>query len=185
MSDEKKVKKVFRVFWAWQDQKEEEWLRNMSNQGWHLQKPGNFFFTFIKGKPEDVVYKMDFHILNKNERNEYAKIFDDAGWEDVGSVSNWHYFRIPAKEGGNPDIFSDTESRLDKYRRLIIFLLIFFPIIFNVVILKYLDRIGTDFFKTVLIIIYLSINALWIYAMLRLFFLIKKLRKKSKGINRN
>ncbi len=36
----KEIKKEFKWFWAWNDEKEEQWLTAMAQQGWHLQSPG-------------------------------------------------------------------------------------------------------------------------------------------------
>lgn len=32
------MKRVFKIFWAWNYEKEEKWLNDMSRQGWQLQK---------------------------------------------------------------------------------------------------------------------------------------------------
>ena len=52
--------KKFRWFWAWDDEKEEQWLREMAQKGWHLLSvsiPGNY--TFEQGAPKGYVYRLD------------------------------------------------------------------------------------------------------------------------------
>lgn len=124
----KRIKK-FRWFWAWEDEKEEAWLRAMSNQGWHLVQatlPG--WYTFQRGESVDYVYRLDF--ITTHERNEeYYNLFRDAGWEHLGEMSSWQYFRIQAQDGGSPEIYTDPESKVGKYRRVASFLLIFIPIL--------------------------------------------------------
>jgi len=48
-------------FWAWQDEKEEQWLNAMSKQGYHLISPGSFGrYEFEQGEPKNYVYRLDF-----------------------------------------------------------------------------------------------------------------------------
>ena len=51
---EKKRMKKFKLFWAWEDDKEEKWLGEMSRLGWHLEAPGfPGFYYYAKGEPRD------------------------------------------------------------------------------------------------------------------------------------
>ena len=51
----------FKWFWAWQDEKEENWLRGMSQQGWHLLSAKPFgFYNFESGEKKDFVYRLDY-----------------------------------------------------------------------------------------------------------------------------
>ena len=36
------------------------------------------------------------------------------GWEHIGQLSAWHYFRKEAKEEESPGIFTDVESKVAK-----------------------------------------------------------------------
>lgn len=40
MNKDNNTKIVVRTFLAWQEEKEEKWLREMSNKGWHLSRVG-------------------------------------------------------------------------------------------------------------------------------------------------
>jgi hypothetical protein len=51
-------------------------------------------------------------------------LFKDAGWEFVGEFGNWYYFRTPGRPGPVPEIHTDPESRMAKYRRLLGFLVL-------------------------------------------------------------
>ena len=64
--------KQFHWFWAWDDEKEEAWLREMAQKGWHFQSvtpPGNY--TFEKGEPRDDVYRLDRFVDNQNSKADY------------------------------------------------------------------------------------------------------------------
>lgn len=121
MSTEKTTRKAFRWFWAWNDDKEERWLGEMARAGWHLQSYSILFYTFVKGAPEDVVYRMDYPSVGVGGGlglQEYLGIFRDAGWEHVLECFGWHYFRTRADAEQAPEIFTDPESRIAKYQRL-------------------------------------------------------------------
>ncbi len=45
-------------------------------------------------------------------------------------MSAWEYFRKEAKPGEAPEIFTDPESKIQKYQRILRFLIIFFPVLF-------------------------------------------------------
>ncbi len=119
-----------RWFWAWEDEKEEAWLREMAKSGLHLAKPSPFgLYSFITGQPHDFAYRLDFQPASKNkDRDSYFQIFKDAGWEHVGEMSGWQYFRKEVKDGEVPEIFTDNESKILKYQRLLGYLVIFMPI---------------------------------------------------------
>jgi hypothetical protein len=122
-------------FWPWQDGKEEAWLEGMSQKGWHLksvQLP--CVYTFDKGEPYRNVYRLDYMLVKKDKLDEYLQIFQDAGWEYVGEMSNWRYWRKRVVNGETPEIFTDNESKIRKYQRMLgymgffLFFLIFMAI---------------------------------------------------------
>jgi hypothetical protein len=111
------TKRVFRLFWAWQDDEEGRWLSQMARQGWHLIK-GGILYTFRQGEPKQVLYRLDFRARYELNRGEYLGLFRDAGWEHVCDFGPWHYFRAAAATVAG-DIYSDTHSLIGKYRRLL------------------------------------------------------------------
>jgi hypothetical protein len=105
-------------FWAWQDEKEEAWLRTMSQRGYHLVSVRPFgSYSFNPGDSTDYVYRLDYQINKKDMRN-YLQLFHDAGWEHIGEMSGWQYFRKEAMPGESPEIHTDVESKVAKYKRL-------------------------------------------------------------------
>lgn len=115
-------------FWAWQDDKEEAWLGEMSRQGLHLLHAGVFGqYSFEQGAPREFAYRLDF-VLNAKKNEGYYQLFRDAGWEHVGELGGWQYWRKEILDGNVPEIFTDNASKIQKYQRLIGFLVIFFPI---------------------------------------------------------
>jgi hypothetical protein len=119
----------FKWFWAWQDEKEEEWLTEMAARGLHLD--GFDFptlYRFRQGKPAECVYRLDYPLVKKKERESYLQLFADAGWEHVGDMGGWVYFRKQVQPGDPMEIFTDVESKAQKYYRVILLLIILMPI---------------------------------------------------------
>ncbi|WP_442598394.1 DUF2812 domain-containing protein [Neobacillus sp. D3-1R] len=117
------TKKVWKIFFAWQDNKEEEWLQEMTQKGWALKK-SRFVYTFEKIEPSNYVYKLDYKTTSNKDLEEYKAIFEDAGWEHVTQFGSWHYFRTKASNAETPDIYSDNESKIQKYKGLMHSLLV-------------------------------------------------------------
>ncbi len=168
------ILKKFRLFWAWEDEREEAWLREMSQQGCHLKEvvlPG--IYTFEKGEPRDYVYRLDYtSTMKKND--DYYSLFRDAGWEYLGEMSAWQYFRKEAVAGEAPEIYTDNESKVQKYRRLMGFLLIFLPIIIiNVINMSRIES------KTAFVLMWVNVVLLGVYVfgMIKLYLRVQALKR--------
>jgi len=107
----------FKFFGVWQDRQEEAWLREMGKQGWHLSSLFPLVYTFTRGEPRDDVYRLDF-IASGKDSESYLRLFRDAGWEHLGSLTGWQYFRKPYEAGEAAEIYTDAESKMQKYRRV-------------------------------------------------------------------
>jgi hypothetical protein len=130
--------KKYKWFLPWQDEKEEAWLEEMSLTGWHLksvQLPCVYFFC--KGESSHNIYRLDYMLLNKSKLPEYLQVFQDAGWEYIGEMSNWQYWRKHVVSGEIPEIFTDNESKIKKYRRILAIMAFF---------LIFLTFMGTNLF---------------------------------------
>jgi hypothetical protein len=165
----------FRWFWAWDDEKEEAWLGEMAQQGWHLTAVGlPGFYTFESGEPRWDVYRLDYFTDRKNKAH-YLQIFQDAGWDHVGTMNSWQYFRKTAVEGEMPEIYSDNESKAKKYERILAILVALFPIYF-ISINSLSERAGIAY--GILTFVFFAIILLYIYAMLKLIGRVSQLKKK-------
>jgi hypothetical protein len=184
MSAERGTRKVWHLFWAWQDEREERWLREMALQGWHLRRPGLVRYTFDQGDPTDVVYRLDYRVLAARDREEYLGLFRAAGWEHVGAVSNWQYFRTPATAGSAPDIFSDTESRVAMFQRLLTILIVFIPVL-NIGMMNMLRHppaarsVWVEGVFAGVTVLYVTLMLLWAYAIVRIAMRMRSLRRRA------
>lgn len=166
-------------FWAWQDEKEEAWLAEMAQQGLHLDGvpfPGKYQFKI--GEPADYVYRLDYQSLKTKDKDSYLQLFADAGWEQVGEMGGWVYFRYKVTNGDTPEIFSDLDSKIGKYQRVMLFLVILLPIM-----LMLLNNtsfgIGQGPFSMILQGLAGLLILLYTFAIVRLFIRINKLKKTS------
>ncbi|MBN2393086.1 MAG: DUF2812 domain-containing protein [Anaerolineae bacterium] len=158
-------------FWAWQDDKEEAWLGQMSQQGYHLASfgfPGFYYFT--PGEPRNYVYRLDF-VTDTKDYPQYLQLFQDAGWEHVGQMGGWQYFRTLAQEGESPEIYTDPDSKIQKYHRLLTYLIIFLPIWIVV-----LTRDAPYPFYDILKLLYCVITLVFAFAVIQLFRRINQLK---------
>lgn len=165
----------FKAFWAWQDEKEEAWLRSMSQQGLHLTEPlAPIVYSFLEGEPRDLVYRLDYvQRMSGDERGRYLQLFQDAGWEHLGANGGWQYFRKPVEAGDAPEIFTDPESKVEKYKGLLAYMFIFLPFFVIVV-----SRIGSRppayrALDGVIFVLFL----LYVYAFLRIAHRVRQLRR--------
>jgi hypothetical protein len=171
----------FKLFGAWNDDKEEAWLSEMAQKGWHLQSfgfPGMYHFT--AGEPREDIYRLDF-ISNHKDYESYLQLFHDAGWEHIGRMGGWQYFKQRKVAGKVPEIYTDNASKAQKYARLLSVLIIFMPIYIIMVI----SPVGGDgglyglYFAAKLV---LSLFLLfYVYAILRIIRRIDQLRKDKKS----
>lgn len=167
--------KEFHWFWAWDDEKEEAYLREMALDGWHFKSvtfPGNY--TFEKGEPRNDFYRLDI-LSNYKDKDNYLQLFEDAGWSHVGEYGSWQYFRKTAPQGETPEIFTDNESKQKKYSRILGFLIIFFPI--YSIMLNDLHKAEGRFYEIATFVFFLFM-LLYAYAMLMLIRRISQLKKK-------
>jgi len=167
----------FRWFWAWQDEAEEDWLSEMSAQGYHMQTShGLGLYTFTRGEPADYTYRLDYLAASKQEAETYYQLFADAGWEFIGAMAGWQYFRIPTPPGETPEIYSDPQSKVRKYERLVGTLVIFLPIF--IVFFVVWDDALPPYIGVPLTLIMVGIMILYVFAMLKLFQRINQLKRR-------
>lgn len=171
-----KTIKKFKWFWAWQDEKEEAWLGAMAAEGLHLEAislPGTYHFR--QGEPGNYVYRLDFQTLRARDRDDYLQLFEDAGWEHIGDMGGWVYFRHIVNGSEIPEIYSDRESKLIKYQRLIAYLIVFLPMMIILLthasdVLRYGPWMG------ILVLFIASLMLLYALAMIQIFRRMNQIR---------
>jgi len=111
-------KVVYRVYMDYE--KEERWLNDMASRGWHFTGRRLGGHHFEQGEPGAWVYRVE--LLPADPRSaasqEYLSLLLDTGAEAVGTHARWVYLRRPEAMGPF-ELFSDLESRIGHYRRVL------------------------------------------------------------------
>lgn len=116
-------RKIRKLFWAWDFDKEEKWLNEMAAKGLALVSVSLFTYYFEASVPGE--YEIRLELLKSSpltpQNREYIGFIEDTGAEYIGSVARWVYFRKKTADSGF-DLFSDIDSRLKHYNRILLFI---------------------------------------------------------------
>jgi hypothetical protein len=173
-------------FWPWQDENEEAWLGEMSANGWRLTYISlPCVYTFAKSAPARIIYRLDFFHADKGKFSEYQRIFRDAGWEYIGQLSNWQYWRKQVAEGEVAEIYTDVDSKLRKYRRLLGFLtfFLFFLVFMGMNLVMHGLQQAADLPSLIRIVTIAAVIAygvlilIYLWAMVKVYWRINQLKK--------
>ncbi len=173
-------KNVIKLFFAWQDEKEQSWLEQMAADGWMLDDVVFIYYTFHKEKPQTVHYRLDYQELKENELQDYLNLFTDAGWDYKGRMNNWFYFCSRGEK--TKEIYTDVHSKVQKYKRIIRTLvlacfLLFYP---SISFFYFSERTITSPFDIVMDVIQFLVfllEILLVYNTIRLAIWINKMEK--------
>jgi len=115
-------KRIFKLYANYE--KEEVWLNKMAASGWHCVDYFLGRYTFEKGKPGEYIYRIQLleYPLTHVESVSYLEFLEDSGVETIASHMRWVYLRKKATDGPF-ELFSDRQSRIMHYKRIISMLL--------------------------------------------------------------
>lgn len=110
MNERKRVRKLF---WAWEFEKEEQWLNEMAQSGWLLDGVGFCRYDFVPCESGAYTVRLEM----RDNDPAYLDLMAESGAEYVGRMVQWIYFR-KSVEKGSFDIFSDLDSRIAHLQRV-------------------------------------------------------------------
>lgn len=119
----------YKWFWAWDFDKEEEWLNELSEKGLQLTDVKAIRYKFEEGKPNEYTYRiemLDEFPSNKKSRD-YIRFLEETGVEMIGCYLRWIYLR-KKKSDGDFDLFSDLDSRINHLTKILYLLAILMPL---------------------------------------------------------
>lgn len=122
------TKTIIKAIFAWEDEKEENWLEQMALDGWKLISVEPYVYRFQRSQPEKVVFRLDYKLTGDQDYQEYLGLFKDSGWELFTTFANWHYFKINPENIEVPEIYNSGKAKAQKYRRLLAGLIPMLPI---------------------------------------------------------
>jgi hypothetical protein len=171
----------YRVFFAWQDEDEERWLRSKArDEGLHLLSyTPPCVYRFRRGERADYAYRLDFQTTRRQDKADYLQLFADAGWEHVGEMGSWHYFRRPVTGGEAPEIFTDPESKAQKYRRVLALFVVFLVPWIAILNSRLWERHASALTEVLRFLCFLGV-LFWTYTTLRLTMRVGALTKQAK-----
>ena len=114
------MKTVRKLFWAWDFDREEDWLNDMAAQGWGLVDVGFCRYTFEACRPGEYGYRLELleNSLKDPKSQEYLDFLAEAGVDRVGHLFRWVYLR--KRTDDRPfELFSDSASRIRHLRRIL------------------------------------------------------------------
>lgn len=180
------MKKVVRkIFFAWNEEKEKEFLEEMALKGYRLVKVQLGKYIFEKDEPKKLIYQFDFRSFDKMSEEEYLQIYEDDGWSFMFRFGGWYYF---SRERNNEEIdlsiFNNNESKRAKYKRLIFFLFLTgFPLYYQTLIFFPLmseSKLEFPRFYFFFRIIALILTGLHIFAVTKIVYMYRKMKNDIK-----
>jgi hypothetical protein len=116
-------KVIYKWFWVWDFEKEEQWLNKMSEMGLQLTDVGICRYVFEEGRPGEYQYKLQMldNLPDNIESQQYIKFCEESGVEHIASLLRWVYFRKKS-DGKKFELFSDIDSRIKHLRGILVFL---------------------------------------------------------------
>lgn len=113
-------KTIHKWFWAWDFDKEENWLNQMAAIGLNLVAVGWCAYTFEEGEPGEYTVRPELldNVPIHAESGRYIKFVEDTGAEYLGAILRWAYFR-KKRASGAFDLYSDTASRIKHLDRIL------------------------------------------------------------------
>jgi len=106
-------KTIRRWYWVWEYDVEEQWLNEMAQQGWLLDKVSLGTYHFIPCEPGAYTIRLEMH----KRDDEYIAFMRETGAEYIGRMMMWVFFR-KATADGEFDLFSDIDSKLTHLRSI-------------------------------------------------------------------
>lgn len=172
---------IYKFFFAWDFEKEEKWLNEMSAKGLQLVSVGFCKYVFEKGMQGEYTYKLEFleNLPSNYQSTSYIDFLKETGIEYIGSVFRWVYFRKKATSG-KFEIYSDIESRIKHYKRIMALLAVLTPLGIFTAILNWsrFSKEG-DASRLVLVSITALLAVLLILGIAKISRQIKRLKKEK------
>ena len=130
----------FRLFYD--KDKEQEWLNEMCDKGWAMERFFAGFFTFKPCEPGEYIYQVD--MLKSFDGKNYKEFMKDMNIEPVQQWVSWIVLR-KKKADGPFELYTDEASLIEHYTRIRLFFKMFtivtiiLTMIWSYIMLRYDD----------------------------------------------
>lgn len=102
----------------WQISALEAWFEAMAARGLQLEKVGLLFAKFRRGKPQSVRYRVDVFDLDDQFAQERLTIYEQTGWNHLGSYTNLIQIFTASEDTAIPEIHTDPQEQAYTIKRL-------------------------------------------------------------------
>ena len=108
---------IRKLFWAWEFDKEEQWLNSMAAQGKALVSARYITYEFEDSQPGEYAVRLEMleHAPDSAEGQQYIEFVESTGAEYVGKVMKWVYFRKKTADGPF-ELHGDNATRIKHLR---------------------------------------------------------------------
>lgn len=97
---------------AFGDCEDMEMLHIYALHGWIFRDFKMMCYVLYKEEPQDLVFSYDMQKVKKQDKADYLMIFQEAGWQEVVSKDEIHFFYAPK---GTPELHTDQKTRNQQY----------------------------------------------------------------------
>lgn len=119
VGEQMKYFRFFNMFLAWNYEKEEEWLREMSKKGFEFVDTKLLvIYRFRSVEPKDVIYKLDYNPWWTKDGDSYLSFIEECGWTYSYSQLGWNYFKCDADKCLSEELYSSPEDKAKILGRL-------------------------------------------------------------------
>lgn len=120
--------KKLKMFFIWQDNNEEAWLNDQSRQGFNLTKVKfPFSYYFIESSHDKYFYHLNAPKDANVNHETFLEPYRKSGWENIGHMNGWHYFRKLNSEEIKQELEWANENKAAKFQRSMMFLVGLLP----------------------------------------------------------
>ena len=100
-------------FWAWEFDKEEQWLGDMAAQGKALVSARYMTYEFEDSEPGEYAVRLEMleNAPDSAEGKAYIEFVESTGAEYIGKVMKWVYFRKKTADGPF-ELHGDNATRI-------------------------------------------------------------------------
>ncbi len=115
---------VRKWFWAWEFDKEEQWLNQMAAQGKALVSARYATYEFEDSAPGEYAVRLEMleNAPDSAEGQQYISFVEETGAEFVGRVMKWVYFRKKTADG-EFELHGDNATRIRHLKGIVHLLL--------------------------------------------------------------
>lgn len=105
-------------------EKEIKWLNKMSSNGYKLTNRSWFSYIFEECEPDKYIYQVEKRsFISTSENEDYIVFLNSFNIRLICSQFGWFYFEKD-NDGNKFELFSDSDSKIKHYKKLITTLLI-------------------------------------------------------------